>query len=499
MVYDSSQKQLDDFLGIKPTMKSLNSAINAAILAGGSGSRLWPLSRKHIPKQFLRIEGNDTMLDATVSRVKSVCPDADVLIVASSQHSNGEAYQALKEYNTLCEPVGRNTAPAIALAASFLLQQAEIDPLMVVLPADHIIQNLTGFKEALNQALFLAEQGHLVTFGVVPTTPDTGFGYIKAAEGFGGDKASLVECFKEKPSKELAIDYVNSGSYFWNSGMFVWRASEILTHIRQFLPEIDDVISTIELDCTSGKDYQRAVNDYFSRMPDISIDYGVLEKIASQQDKLMVVPCDLKWNDVGSWDAVYQISDKDEQGNVLSGNVMAIDCQNNLLKSNHRLVAAVGVDDVCLVETPDAILLTKRGESQRVREVVNELNLRNAQEHMLHLTVNRPWGSYTILEEQPGYKMKRITVNPGASLSLQRHQHRSEHWVVVSGTATVTCDDVVTTVTKNQSTYIPVGGVHRLENRGKIDVQLIEVQVGEYLGEDDIERYDDIYGRNDAE
>lgn len=475
--------------------------IYAVILAGGSGSRLWPLSRKHIPKQFLRIDSDDTMLDATVNRIESICPEVKTMVVASSQHSSGEGYQTLKEYHTLCEPVGRNTAPAIAIAANYLTQYSdEPDPIMVVLPADHVITNMTAFKQALQQAVSLAQQGQLITFGIVPQNPDIGFGYIQAGDDIENrqNQAKRVISFTEKPSLDVAQSYLDSGNYFWNSGMFVWRASHILAAIKAYLPEIDNLLTQVNEFCQEPSDYQIAINQYFEQMPDISIDHGVLEKIAEKDDSLAVVPCDIGWSDVGSWDAVYQLNDKDNNGNATRGNVVAIDCNNTFLQSNHRLVAAIGVDDVCLVETADAILLAKRGDSQRVREVVNELNLRNAQEQLLHLTVNRPWGSYTVLEESPGYKMKRIKVSPGASLSLQRHQHRSEHWVVVSGTATVTCGDKTYTVTKNQSTYIPVGEVHRLENRGKIDVQLIEVQVGEYLEEDDIERFDDVYGREES-
>lgn len=480
-------------------------AIFAVILAGGSGSRLWPLSRKQFPKQYLRIDGDDTLLDATVDRIKSICPQSETLIVASSQHSTGEGYQTLKEYLTLCEPIGRNTAPAIAIAANYLQQtHPQSDPIMVVLPADHAIGNHLAFKAALNHAIDAASRGYVITFGIVPKSADTGFGYIQAGEPLEqSTELRLVERFKEKPEKALAEQYLAAGNYYWNSGMFVWRVSDILNAICDYLPPVAEVLAQINQEIAGLSldlpHYQAAVAKYFEQMPDISIDHGVLEAVAREHHRLAVLPCDLGWNDVGSWDAVYQLMEKDKNGTACRGNVVAIDCHNSLLQSNHRLVAAIGVDDVCLIETPDALLLTKRDQTQRVREVVKELNLRNAQEHLLHLTVNRPWGSYTILEEQPGFKMKRITVLPGASLSLQRHQHRSEHWVVVSGTATVTCDDKVYTVTKNQSTYIPVGGVHRLENRGKIDVQLIEVQVGEYLEEDDIERFEDAYGRQQCE
>jgi len=474
--------------------------VKAVVLAGGSGSRLWPLSREKIPKQFLNLNGKESMLEATIGRIQPFCSADDVIVVSSEQHVHGEAYHALQPYQVISEPIGRNTAPAIALAAVYLRRQAPSeDPIMLVLPADHIIQNVETFHRAINQAVKAASQGYLVTFGIQPSHPDTGLGYIKSSIKDSPSLAEntlLVDCFKEKPNLETAQKYLAEGGYFWNSGMFVWRASVILDAIKQCLPEVNAVMNKIIAAHEKGESFQMAVNRHFGQMPAISIDYGVLEKIAHSFNKLVVVPCDIEWNDVGSWDAVHEISKKDGSGNATQGNVLALDCKNTLLQSHHRLIAAVGVEDVCLIETPDAILLTKRGETQRVREVVDELKKKNAQEHIFHLTVRRPWGSYTVLEEQSGFKMKRITVNPGAALSLQRHQHRSEHWIVVSGTATVTCDDRVTTVAKNQSTYIPVGGKHRLENRGKMDLQLIEVQVGDYLEEDDIERFDDVYGRS---
>jgi mannose-1-phosphate guanylyltransferase/mannose-6-phosphate isomerase len=343
-----------------------------------------------------------------------------------------------------------------------------------------------------------ASEDYLVTFGILPTHAETGFGYIKAASGNVShlpENACAVECFTEKPDLNTAQNYIEQGDYYWNSGMFVWKVSAILEAFKKYLPEVNQVLDDIDLEVKNGGTFQTAVNQYFADMPNISIDYGVLEKIVAEQNKLLVIPCDVKWNDVGSWDAVHQISAKDSVGNVIQGNVLALDCKNTLIKSHGRLIAAVGIEDICVIETQDAILLTKRGDTQRVKEVVDELHKRNIQEGQIHLTVSRPWGKYTVLENQEGFKIKRIVVNPGASLSLQSHQHRSEHWVVVSGTATVTCDDKTIIVTKNQSTYIPVGERHRLENRGKIEVHLIEVQVGEYVGEDDIERFDDMYHR----
>jgi len=469
--------------------------VKAVILAGGSGSRLWPHSRQQFPKQFLDLGSGKSLLAETVERLYPYISTDHILIVTNDLQASGEAYQQLSAYQTLLEPVGRNTAAAIALAALFLQEQSEgSDPVMVVLPADHLIQNVASFHAVLEKTITAAKEGALVTFGIQPTRADTGFGYIKALAGDGGIGLP-VEQFVEKPDAQTAERYLQEGGYFWNSGMFVWKASTILAEMERHLPELFSVLEQIKAAWRQGVEQQQAIAEFFPSMPNVSIDYGVLEKVVPTASDLRVFPCDLEWSDVGSWDAVYDTLPKDEDGNAAVGNSVVLGCRNSLIHSSHRLVTAVGVDDLCVVETADAILIAKRGETQRVREVVDELKRRDAQEHVLHLTVRRPWGEYTVLEQREGFKMKRLTLDPGASISLQRHQHRSEHWVVVSGTATVTCDDEVKTVTRNQSTYIPVGSKHRLDNRGKIPLQLIEVQVGEYLEEDDIERFDDLYGR----
>lgn len=460
----------------------------AVVLAGGSGSRLWPLSRQHLPKQFLTLDGKATLLQTTINRLAPVIAEQDVLIVTQEAHAKGEAYHALRPYQSLYEPVARNTAPAIALAAAFLTRNGD-DPVMVVLPADHIIKEEKQFQAHLQLAIAAAREGKLITFGIQPTRPDTGFGYIKTQHNTG--EVLPVERFTEKPDMATAERFLREGDYYWNSGMFVWRASVILGEIRHYLPEVHRVIEAILGDAKAG-DFQQAVEKHFDEMPSISIDYGVLERTPN----VALIPCDIGWNDVGSWQAVHEISPKDAEGNALQGNVIAVGCKNSLIRSEKRLVAAIGVEDICVVETPDAVLVAKSDETQRVREVVDALQARGATEHLYHAKVNRPWGNYTVLEEEPeGFKIKRIEVAPGARLSLQSHQHRSEHWVVVSGTATVTSGDEVITVHKNQSTYIPIGAKHRLENRGAEPLHIVEIQVGHYLGEDDIQRYDDHYGR----
>jgi len=467
-----------------------NRKVYAVILAGGSGSRLWPLSRQHLPKQFLALDGTNSLLQTTINRLSPVINTEDVLVVTQESHAKGEAYHALLPYQALYEPTGRNTAPAIALAAAYLSAKGT-DPIMVVLPADHIIKDEVQFRTHLNIAIKAAESGKLMTFGIQPTRPDTGFGYIKAHCSNDAEVCE-VDHFTEKPNLATAEKFLNEGGYYWNSGMFVWRASAILGEIKTCLPAVDAIIQTILAESRSGGSFQQAVENHFPAMPSISIDYGVLEK----SDHVALIPCDIGWNDVGSWQAVHDISTQDEDGNVLQGNVIELGCRNSLVRAEKRLVAAIGVEDLCVIETADAVLISKNDQSQRVREIVDLLEDRGATEHIYHAKVNRPWGNYTVLEEdRDGFKIKRIEVAPGARLSLQSHRRRSEHWVVVSGTATVTNGDEVTTVQKNESTYIPKGTKHRLENRGSEPLHIVEIQVGDYLGEDDIQRYEDHYGR----
>jgi len=468
----------------------MNQSIRGVVLAGGSGTRLWPLSRQQLPKQFLNLNGVDSMLSATISRLNPLISRDNVWVVTGESHASGEAFSELDGLNQILEPCGRNTAPAIAVSAALFLDLNKEDSVMVILPADHIISKQAAFQACLKKAVDAALNDQLVTFGIVPTQPETGFGYVQAEAGEA--EVLPVVRFVEKPCLEDAERMLADGNYYWNSGMFVWKASTILEEIEAYLPEVFEVLSKMRKRWNAGESWQEVVRDSFGQMPDISIDYGIMEK--SQRVSLVVA--DIGWSDVGSWDAVHEMAQHDENGNDISGNVLSIDCKGSLLRSESRLIAAVGLEDIIAVETPDAILLAKAGDSQRVKDVVNELKLGNDSYHLEHVTVRRPWGSYTVLEDSgSSYKLKRIEVVPGGRLSLQSHQHRSEHWIVVSGTATVTCGDLVKVVAKNGSAYIPIGELHRLENKGKVPLQLIEVQVGEYLGEDDIERFEDTYGR----
>ncbi|WP_295577351.1 mannose-1-phosphate guanylyltransferase/mannose-6-phosphate isomerase [Stenotrophomonas maltophilia] len=459
------------------------------ILSGGSGTRLWPLSREAYPKQFLPLVGDDTMLQATWKRVASIAGAAPI-VVANQEHRFMAAEQ-LRECKVLpqaliLEPVGRNTAPAIAIAALQALASGN-DALLLVLPSDHVVRNEAAFHAAVKQAAIAAEAGKLVTFGIVPTAPETGYGYIKAAAGEG---VRAVDRFVEKPDLATAEQYVASGEYFWNSGMFLFKASRYLKELEALQPAILAACRQALDKAARDNDFIRLDAEAFAASPNDSIDYAVMEKTADAA----VVPLDAEWNDVGSWSALWEVSDKDADGNACHGDVIALDCKDSYAYGN-RLIAMVGLQDVVVVETDDAVFVGHKDRVQDVKEIVGQIKRDGRSEAAAHRKVYRPWGAYDSIDNGARFQVKRITVKPGATLSLQMHHHRAEHWIVVSGTAEVTRGDEVILLSENQSTYIPLGVTHRLKNPGKLPLELIEVQSGSYLGEDDIVRFEDQYGR----
>ncbi|AYO94468.1 mannose-1-phosphate guanylyltransferase/mannose-6-phosphate isomerase [Xanthomonas axonopodis] len=459
------------------------------ILSGGSGTRLWPLSRESYPKQFLPLVGDKSMLQSTWLRAAPVAGHAPI-VVANEEHRFMAAEQlqqlGVKPSAILLEPKGRNTAPAIAVAALEATRDGA-DPLLLVLPSDHVIGNEAAFQAAVKVAADAAAQGKLVTFGIKPTAPETGYGYIKAGAGTG---ASEVERFVEKPDLATAQSYLASGEYYWNSGMFLFRASRYLEELRKFHPAIADACQKAWENGKRDADFTRLDKDAFAASPSDSIDYAVMEKTADA----VVVPLDAGWNDVGSWSSLLDVSSQDAQGNAHHGDVIQLDCQNTYAYGS-RLIAMVGLEDVVVVETPDAVLVGHRDRIQEVKDVVSQIKTAGRSEATWHRKVYRPWGAYDSIDMGQRHQVKRITVKPGAVLSLQMHHHRAEHWIVVSGTAEVTRGEEVLLLTENQSTYIPLGVTHRLRNPGKLPLELIEVQSGSYLGEDDIVRFEDTYGR----
>jgi len=464
------------------------------ILSGGSGTRLWPVSRKNLPKQFLALAGKGTLFQQTLARTRQLPDVAAPIVVASDDHRFLAADQLLASgidnATIVLEPLARNTAPAIALGA---LQALDRDPdaVLLVLPADHLIGDTAAFVQAVTQALPLAAQGWLATFGIRPDRPETGFGYIRRAEAIDAHAYRVAE-FVEKPALATAQSYLADGGYDWNSGMFLFKAARYLDELAEHAPAMLAAVREAHAKATTDLDFVRIDRDAFARVPDDSIDYAVMEKTR----RAAVIPVSCAWSDIGSWSALWLTGDKDADGNLREGDTLAVATHNSLLRSHDRhLLATVGVDNLVVVTTPDATLVAHRDAAQDVKKIVEQLKAAGRSEHSLHRVVHRPWGHYDSLEEGERFQVKRIVVKPGASLSLQKHHHRAEHWIVVSGTAEVTCDDKVFLLGENQSTYIPLGSKHRLRNPGKVPLELIEVQSGSYLGEDDIVRYDDVYGR----
>ncbi len=466
------------------------------VLAGGSGTRLWPLSRELFPKQLLNLTDEHSMLENTLLRLQGLTSIAAPLIVCNETHRFMVAEQLrrieVSPFSIMLEPMGKNTAPAIAVAALKLAEQVE-DPVLLVLPADHVIHNISRFHDVVLQGAALAEQGYLITFGIVPDAPETGYGYIKkgAALKNGDNAVCTIDRFVEKPDYDTACHYVESGKYFWNSGMFMFRTSCIISELERHEPEILSACRRALEKGVNDLDFFRLDRGSFAEVKPESIDCAVMEKT----DKGAIIPFDAGWNDLGSWDALWHTGRKDENNNVLTGDVLLSNVKNSYLYSQNRLIAAVGIEDHVIVETRDAVLVAPRDQVQDVKLIVGQLKKRSRQEAVSHSKVFRPWGSYETIDKEHRFQVKRITVKPGAKLSLQKHYHRAEHWTVVSGTAIVTKGDEEIMLSENESTYIPLGTLHRLENPGRIPLELIEVQSGSYLGEDDIIRYDDVYGR----
>lgn len=479
------------------------------ILCGGSGTRLWPLSREQYPKQLLKLVGEYTMLQASVLRLKGLSLQAaDTLappLLVGNEEYRFSIAQQLKDVGVvhaplILEPCGRSTAPALSLAA--LAAQAAFpsgdDPLLVVMPADHIIQDEGAFRAAILQAAPAARAGKLVTFGIRPTAPETGYGYIKFGASEFSEGVHPVECFVEKPDLSTAESYFKSGRYLWNAGIFVVQASTWLAKIEQTCPDIASSMLKAFEGRSQDRDFLRPDAIAFSASPADSIDYAVLEKLAGacyNSGEVVVAPLDAKWSDLGAWSALWDICEKDVAQNVLMGDVFAIDTHGTLAIAQGRLVTCVGLENLVIIETPDAVLVADKSRIQQVKDVVARLKSDGRAEVCVHRKIHRPWGCYDSIDGGPRFQVKRIVVNPGASLSLQMHHHRAEHWIVVKGTARVTRGDESFLVSENQSTYIPLGTLHRLENPGKLPLEMIEVQSGGYLGEDDIVRFEDSYGR----
>ncbi len=468
-------------------------------MAGGTGSRLWPLSRTLAPKQFMTVENGNSMLQATLKRLKGFdC--APPLIITNEDHRFivAEQIRLMDEQAgvIILEPVGRNTAPAVALAA-FEAMTRDQDSLLMVMAADHIVGDIEGFHATMEKAEKIARQGKLVTFGIPPERAETGYGYIRAKDfdsrkmASGAAVAFQIAEFVEKPDLETAKKYLESGAYFWNSGMFMFQAKKYLEELEKFRPDIFAACKNAMKNTTKDMDFLRVDKHIFAACPSDSIDYAVMEKT----DQGYVIPLNVPWSDIGSWSALWDIAAKDEENNVLKGDVLIEDTSDSYIQSTDKLVAVVGLDNIIVVNTKDAVLVSTKNEVQKVKKIVEKLKSEGRSEHVTHREVYRPWGKYDSIDMGERYQVKRITVKPGAKLSSQMHHHRAEHWIIVSGTARVHKDGNILLLSENESVYIPLGTTHSLENPGKIPLELIEVQSGPYLGEDDIVRFEDVYGR----
>jgi mannose-1-phosphate guanylyltransferase/mannose-6-phosphate isomerase len=477
--------------------------IQPVILCGGSGTRLWPLSRSGFPKQFLCLTGDDSLFQQAAKRLRVLGEQGDVVsepIIICHEDHRFLAQEQLREAGiglgaALLEPVGRNTAPALTMAALHAIELG-LDPILVVTPADQTVTDSEAFTFAMHQAIKSAEAGGIVILGIQPDRPETGYGYIKAISGVTRGAVSQVEKFVEKPDSKTAQHYLAEGGYYWNAGMFVLKASVWIKALKEFRPDIANATQTAWQSKTSDAKFVRPGKEEFAAVPSESIDYAVMEHCPGSPFAIHMVALDAGWSDLGAWDAVWGVLPKDAQGNAHVGDVLLTDSHNSLVQATSRLVTLVGVRDLVVIETPDAVMVADKTRSQEVKHIVAALQKNGREEHTLHRKVHRPWGWYDSIDEAERFKVKRIMVKPGASLSLQKHHHRAEHWIVVKGTAEITNGDKVMLLTENQSTYIPLGEVHRLANPGSIPLEIIEVQSGSYLGEDDIVRFEDTYGRS---